>query len=67
MLAYSFFMDYSQAECYTIGKITEKYDVSPSTVSNAIRRNSIHRKIGWEIRIYTRRRNRQNFCKQKIF
>jgi excisionase family DNA binding protein len=37
-------MDYSQAECYTIGEITEKYGVSPSTVSNAIRRNSIPKK-----------------------
>ena len=31
-------MDYSQAECYTIGEITEKFGVSPSTVSNAIRK-----------------------------
>ena len=37
-------MDYSQAECYTIGEITEKFGVSPSTVSNAIRRNSIPKK-----------------------
>jgi excisionase family DNA binding protein len=37
-------MDYSQAECYTIGEITEKFGVSPSTVSHAIRRNSIPKK-----------------------
>jgi excisionase family DNA binding protein len=37
-------MDYSQAEYYTIGEITEKFGVSPSTVSNAIRRNSIPKK-----------------------
>ena len=37
-------MTYSQAECYTIGEITEKFGVSPSTVSNAIRRNSIPKK-----------------------
>ena len=37
-------MDYAQAECYTIGEITEKFGVSPSTVSNAIRRNSIPKK-----------------------
>lgn len=37
-------MEYSQEECYTIGEITEKFGVSPSTVSNAIRRNSIPKK-----------------------
>ena len=37
-------MDYSQEECYTIGEITEKFGVSPSTVSNSIRRNSIPKK-----------------------
>jgi excisionase family DNA binding protein len=37
-------MDYSQAECYTIGEITEKFGVSPSTVSKTIRRNSIPKK-----------------------
>jgi len=37
-------MDYSQAECYTIGEITEKFGISPSTVSNTIRRNSIPKK-----------------------
>ena len=37
-------MDYSQDECYTIGEITEKFGVSPSTVSNTIRRNSIPKK-----------------------
>jgi len=37
-------MDYSQAECYTIGEITEKFGISPSTVNNAIRRNSIPKK-----------------------
>ena len=34
-------MEYSQAECYTIGEVTEKFGVSPSTVSKTIRRNSI--------------------------
>ena len=37
-------MEYSQEECYTIGEITEKFGVSPSTVSNTIRRNSIPKK-----------------------
>jgi len=37
-------MEYSQAECYTIGEITEKFGVSPSTVSKTIRRNSIPKK-----------------------
>jgi excisionase family DNA binding protein len=37
-------MDYSKAECYTVGEITEKFGVSPSTVSHAIRRNSIPKK-----------------------
>ncbi|MDR2888192.1 MAG: helix-turn-helix domain-containing protein [Bacteroidales bacterium] len=37
-------MDYSQEECYTIGEITDKFGVSPATVSNAIRRNSIPKK-----------------------
>ena len=37
-------MDYSQEECYTIGEITEKFGISPSTVSNTIRRNSIPKK-----------------------
>jgi len=37
-------MEYSQDECYTIGEITEKFGVSPSTVSNTIRRNSIPKK-----------------------
>ena len=37
-------MEYSQDECYTIGEITEKFGVSPSTVSNSIRRNSIPKK-----------------------
>jgi excisionase family DNA binding protein len=37
-------MAYTQAECYTIGEITEKFGVSPSTVSNVIRRNSIPKK-----------------------
>jgi excisionase family DNA binding protein len=37
-------MEYAQNECYTIGEITEKFGISPSTVSNAIRRNSIPKK-----------------------
>lgn len=37
-------MEYSQEECYTIGEITKKFGISPSTVSNAIRRNSIPKK-----------------------
>jgi IS30 family transposase len=37
-------MDYSQSECYTVGEITEKFGVSPSTVSKTIRRNSIPKK-----------------------
>jgi len=37
-------MDYSQEECYTIGEITDKFGVSPATVSNVIRRNSIPKK-----------------------
>jgi excisionase family DNA binding protein len=40
-------MDYSQAECYTIGEISEKYGVSLSTVNKTIRRNSIpKRQVG---------------------
>ncbi|MDR0541035.1 MAG: helix-turn-helix domain-containing protein [Dysgonamonadaceae bacterium] len=34
----------SQAEYYTISEITVKFGVSPSTVNNAIRRNSIPKK-----------------------
>jgi excisionase family DNA binding protein len=37
-------LDYSQEECYTIGEVTEKFGVSPSTVSKTIRRNSIPKK-----------------------
>ena len=37
-------MDYSQEECYTIGEVTEKFGVSPSTVSKTIRQNSIPKK-----------------------
>jgi excisionase family DNA binding protein len=37
-------MDYSLTECYTIGEITDKFGVSPATVSNVIRRNSIPKK-----------------------
>jgi len=40
-------LQYEPSECYTIGEITEKYGVSPSTVSNTIRRNSIpKRQVG---------------------
>jgi len=40
-------LQYKPSECYTIGEITEKYGVSPSTVSNTIRRNSIpKRQVG---------------------
>ncbi|WP_243349976.1 helix-turn-helix domain-containing protein [Parabacteroides sp. FAFU027] len=35
---------YDQSECYTIGEISEKYGISPSTVNKAIRKNSIPRK-----------------------
>ncbi|MDR1699125.1 MAG: helix-turn-helix domain-containing protein [Prevotellaceae bacterium] len=40
-------LQYEPNECYTIGEISTKYGVSPSTVENAIRRNSIpKRQIG---------------------
>jgi excisionase family DNA binding protein len=40
-------LQYEPGECYTIGEISEKFGVSPSTVSNIIRRNSIpKREIG---------------------
>ncbi|MDR0941299.1 MAG: helix-turn-helix domain-containing protein [Bacteroidales bacterium] len=40
-------LQYEPSECYTIGEISTKYGVSPSTVENAIRRNSIpKRQIG---------------------
>lgn len=34
-------MQYDTKECYTINEVSEKFGVSPSTVSNVIRRNSI--------------------------
>ena len=37
-------MDFSQDECYTIGEITEKFGVSPTTVFMTIRRNSVPKK-----------------------
>ena len=43
-------MDYAQEECYTLGEISEKYGVSPSTVRYAIRRSSIPQKhIGKQV------------------
>ena len=40
-------LQYEPGECYTIGEVSTKYGVSPSTVENAIRRNSIpKRQIG---------------------
>ena len=40
-------LQYEPSECYTINEISEKYDVSLSTVSNTIRRNSIpKRQVG---------------------
>jgi excisionase family DNA binding protein len=40
-------LQYEPSECYTIGEVSEKYGVSPSTVSNIIRRNSIpKREVG---------------------
>ncbi|GHT84829.1 hypothetical protein FACS189420_2790 [Bacteroidia bacterium] len=40
-------LQYEPGECYTIGEVSEKFGVSPSTVSNIIRRNSIpKREIG---------------------
>jgi hypothetical protein len=40
-------LQYEPSECYTIGEVSEKYNVSLSTVSNIIRRNSIpKREIG---------------------
>jgi len=34
-------LQYESNECYTINEVSEKYGVSPSTVANIIRRNSI--------------------------
>jgi excisionase family DNA binding protein len=40
-------LQYEQNECYTIGEITEKFGVSPTTVFMTIRKNSIpKRQIG---------------------
>jgi len=40
-------LHYEQSECYTIGDVSEKYGVSPSTVNNIICRNSIpKRQVG---------------------
>jgi excisionase family DNA binding protein len=40
-------LQYEPSECYTIGEVSEKFGVSPSTVSNIIRRNSIpKREVG---------------------
>lgn len=33
-------LQYEPSECYTIGEVSEKFGVSPSTVSNIIRRNN---------------------------
>jgi len=37
-------LNYNQAECYTVGEITEKFGISASTVNNTIRKNGIPRK-----------------------
>ncbi len=37
-------LNYTQDECYTIGEITEKFGISPSTVNKTIRKNSIPKK-----------------------
>ncbi|MDR2757478.1 MAG: helix-turn-helix domain-containing protein [Planctomycetaceae bacterium] len=34
-------LQYEPSECYTIGEVSEKYGVSPSTVAGIIRKNSI--------------------------
>ena len=40
-------LEYGINECYTIAEVSEKYKVSPSTVENVIRRNSIpKRQVG---------------------
>lgn len=40
-------LQYESDECYTIAEVSEKYGVSPTTVSNTIRRNSIpKRQVG---------------------
>lgn len=40
-------LEYKPEECYTIAEVSEKYKVSPSTVENVIRRNSIpKRQVG---------------------
>jgi len=35
---------YNESECYNIAEVSEKFDVSPSTVDKIIRRNSIPRR-----------------------
>ena len=35
---------YNESECYNIAEVSEKFDVSPSTVNKIIRRNSIPRR-----------------------
>jgi excisionase family DNA binding protein len=40
-------LQYEPSECYTINEVSEKYGVSPSTVANIIRKNSIpKRQVG---------------------
>ncbi|GHV68822.1 hypothetical protein FACS1894199_16630 [Bacteroidia bacterium] len=40
-------LQYDPSECYTINEVSEKYEVSPSTISSIIRRNSIpKRQVG---------------------
>ncbi len=40
-------LEYKPSECYTVNEISEKYGISPSTVNNTIRRNSIpKRQVG---------------------
>jgi hypothetical protein len=40
-------LQYEQNECYTIGEITEKFGVSPTTAFMTIRKNSVpKRQIG---------------------
>lgn len=37
-------LNYAQDECYTVGEVTEKFGISPSTVNKTIRKYGIPRK-----------------------
>lgn len=52
-------LNYSQDECYTIGKITKKIGIFPSTVNKTIRNNGIPKKQIGKF-VYVPKYNREN-------